>query len=342
MNLCAFGGTSPISIRPLRAVMVGIWWVIGLLPLQAQNATAQEMPVHEAADTSTLVPSLGQHTFVLHSDFPDAFISSRIRNSIGVGTTSILSIPPFDINGEEVEILLGKLLYAELEFEYQHIVKEWLAVWFRIDMASRLGTETSTLLSHGVTVLTSFEIGWKTRLWHNEKMMLTGTAAVVNLNYTMVDMLGFVQRVLQNGGLDSSNVLVHTGPLTAAAIGARYAYGINDLFGLSASFDVSYGESVQRGKSDEWYYKAGAMLDMNLVGRTDVPLGLAVGYELSTFPGPNPNAKGNTHAILFRIAHTRSEDFSVGLDMAYNSTPVSTLSDRLDYASASLSLVIYF
>lgn len=334
--------TLSLSDWNMRIVAVGISLALGLSLLPAQNDLPVERQIAENPGSGILVPTLGSHIFVLHSNFSNAFITNHIRNSIGVGGTSILSIPPIEVGGTEVEILLGSLLYAQLDFEYQHAVKEWLGVWFRFELTSRLGTETSTLISQGITLLSGFEIGWKARIWQNRSMLLTGTISVHNLNYTVIDMIGFVQRVIQDDGLDPSNTLVKFGPITAAGFGGKYAYGINDLFGVNASFDVLFGESVERQGTDEWYYQLGAVVDMNLVRRTNVPIGLALGYKLSTIPGPNPNAAGNTHSFLFRLAHTRSEDFSVGVDIIYSSTPVSDLIDRLDFTSASLSLGIYF
>ena len=143
--------------RGLFLTLAGLLLSGGATGLDAQGA-------EEGADR--LRPLLGGHRFIPNSFTRDPFSRTYVRNSLGIGQAlDVEFVPQLDIGGgDTIPGLSGDLLFAVLDFEYQHAVKDWLAVWGKINMIGRLGTDVGAILAQGATVLTGFELGWLIKL----------------------------------------------------------------------------------------------------------------------------------------------------------------------------------
>ena len=73
-------------------------------------------------------PSLGGHTFIWNPATMDPFPRTFIRNTTGIGRTrERVLIPPIEIGDTVLSEVRGELLFAELDFTYQHEIRDWLA-----------------------------------------------------------------------------------------------------------------------------------------------------------------------------------------------------------------------
>ena len=303
---------------------------VGLL-LVATPAAAQQ------AATEVKLPRLGNHTFVVNDLVDDPFIKTYVRNSVGLGTLSDFDVPLAVIDGDTIIGFKGDLLFALLEFEYQHAVKDWIAAHGAFRLAGRLGTGVQSLLASGVTAANEFQLGWLIKLLRSERAMLSGSLNINNGDVTAINVLRFVEDIID----DQPASLIRTTPSLRGGGGLRFAYGLSPLFGFTVFGELGYGESVDRNAASDWYYKAGGGLSLNLNGRTSVPLGFSVGFRGESLPVA-ADIDNDIVELLFRIAYTGREDFSISIDVNYGDLPATGLRGNPRLATLRLNLRYYF
>ncbi len=189
----------------------------------------------------------GGHRFIHNALVPSPNISSFVRASLSFGESPAPQVPIFVIGGVDLSSLQGDLLFAGMDFEYQHAVKSWIAVRARFRMIARLGNEVSSLLSAGVTASTGFELGWLVKLVRTDRLMLSGSLEVSSNKTTILDLLGFVEDVLDTVPAR----LVRNTPSARGGAGLRFAYGVSPLFGFTTFVSGGYGESTDRRAENE-------------------------------------------------------------------------------------------
>ncbi len=297
---------------------------LGLAGAVSSRATAQEV------SESLLRQFRGGHRFIHNSVIPSPVIATFVRNSISIGQSSDLDVPVLQIGGEPIVGLEGDLLFAGMDFEYQHAVKSWIAARARFRLVARLGTELGSLLSSGVTASTGFELGWLLKVVRSERVMLSASLDVSNNNTTIVDILGFVQDVVDSTEAE----LIRKTPSVRGGAGLRFAYGVSALFGITAAASGGYGESIDRRADNELFWRFGGSVDFDLREGTGVPIGLVLGGVFDTFPEGGEDIASNVWIGMFRIEYTGRND--LGLGLAFNSEHLGTK----DFGSLGLSTIL--
>jgi hypothetical protein len=286
-----------------RAYASGMLVALGVVCAVSSPTTAQDV------SESLRRQFRGGHRFIHNSVVPSPVIATFVRNSISIGEASDLDIPLFELDGEEIVALEGDLLFAGMDFEYQHAVKPWIAARARVRMVARLGNELGSLLSSGVTASTGFELGWLLKLVRSERMMLSASVDVSSNSTTIVDILGFVHDVI-----DSTEAqLVHHTPSMRGGGGLRFAYGVSALFGITAFASGGYGESIDRRADNEFFWKFGGSVDFDLSAGTGVPIGFVLGGVFDTFPEGGEDIAANVWNGMLRIEYTGRDDLGLGL-----------------------------
>ena len=295
------------SRRPSGERRRAIGW---LAPLMVAIATlSAEAP---ACAEEPKRPTLAGHTFVSTDLIPDAFVHSYVRNSLGYAQAAHFDYPPVVVNGDTLLALDGNLVYALLGFEYQHALRDWIAVRVAFNLRSRLGTQVSSLVSEGVTLTSGFEFGWLARLRETPTTSLCGALAVTNQSVTLIDMRQFAEDIA-NGVPDAK--LVDAVPTVRTAGSLRYAWAINRPFGLTLQGEGSYGESQRRRESDSWEYGLGASLDFDAREVWSVPVGAALAYRFSSLPLITSTDNGDASETVLRIAYNGKPDFLLSMDI---------------------------
>lgn len=253
---------------------------------------------------------IGDHTFVGNPLTGDPLPRTYFSQNLGIGrAVDVEFLPTFVIGEDTIQAISGDLLYALLSMEYQYRVKPWLGAYARVDLVARLGTDAGALLSEGATMLSGLELGWIIRLVENDKIALSATANVWNNSFTGINVFDWVEGIINDERVD----LVRNTPSVRGGGGARFAWAPNDLFGVLARTDLSYGESIRRGEDQVMYKLAGAG-ELNLNDRYSVPLGFALGFELNNAPSDGDDFTQKANRGFFRVAYTGRDDFLIGLD----------------------------
>ncbi len=312
--------------RPVGIIAVLVLVVLTLIPSAGR------------AEDDLRIPHLNGHQFTTNTLTGDPFVKTYIRNTLGIGQSIDLFVPITEIDGGQVLGLKGDLLKAILEFEYQQAVKDWVAFRVQARVTGRLGTGAQSLLASGVSANTGFEFGWLFKISEGEKTALSATLNLWNNSVTLVDFLGFVDGIIEG----ENNSLVKTVPTTRGGGGLRYAWAASDLVGFIFKGETGIGESVDRSNSDEWFFNFAAAADFDLKTKSDVPLGLALGYKIDTFPEQGEDLANAKHDLVFRISYTGTTDFLLSLDFNYGWFKVKEKSESAKFTSTLLNLRYYF
>jgi len=330
-----------------RARRCGIVLLLAITVLAPSRAVSQQVP-QDANEPGTVYPApresapvLADHRFTSTSIILSPFIRTQFGNSLGIGSSSGLELPPVVIGGDEYRFETGDLLFATLDVEYQHAVKEWLGVTAGFQLVGRLGTETRSLLSQGVTVASGFQLGWLMRVWQSDDMILSSSIGVLNTSYTVVDLVGFIQGVVDDVPA-SQNELVFSGPLTIGQTGLHYAWAASQLIGVTATANIGYGESPDRERGSEWYAVFGGVVDFDLRDKVSAPLGAAAGVRWTSMPDFGESFEGDVKALVTRVDYIGRPDFNLGVEITSQWQGVRNVDESVRFTTATMDFRYYF
>ena len=303
---------------------------------------AQSDKININADEISL-PVIGNHKFVVNQFTRSPFIKTYFNNSLGFGQASGLEIPITDINGDPVFGLRGSLYFVNLDFEYQYAVNDWLAVWMKFGILSRLGDGVQTLLAQGISATTIFELGWMFKLMETKKTLLSGTVNMWNNSGTIINIYDFIQRIIEEGEVAPDNQLVISRNFIQIGGGLRFAWAASDLIGVNLLSEFAYGESVDRRNEKELYYNLASSLDIDLNRVVRVPIGFSLGLKTNSFiSGSDTTIKNKVNSLFLKMAYTGEDDFLIGLELSWKNLPMSQINQTLNTVTTLINIDYYF
>jgi hypothetical protein len=306
------------------AVVAFLLTVVGAMPANAQGDSVRHRP------------AIGGHSFTESVDVPSPFVRSFIRNRLGAGKSSEITSPVYEVGGEPVGGFQGNLLFAIIDFEYQYAIKPWIALRAQATGAGRLGSDTPSLLTEGVTMTTGFEIGWLIRLHEKKRTALALDLGLSDRAFTGINITRFVEDIVA----EVPASLVRKTPTSRVSSGLRFAWAASPLLGVSATAHTGFGESVNRTEGDVWFWRFAAALDFDLRTKTSLPMGLALGHSYDSFPELGSDIAEGVHATFVRISYIGREDFLLSLDVSRDRIPVA--GDQPDISGLSMTISLRY
>ncbi len=306
-----------------------------LLGVIAVGVLAQARPAHAQVDAGRhQLPSKNEHVFVPTTFIPDAFVDTELSLGLGYSSSLETDVPIFGPGGQQIATVEGDLLFITGGFEFNCALRDWIGFTARFNALARSGGNTASIFATGLSAASSFGLGWEFRLKESDRSMLSAGVEVNRTSITLVDVAAFVEDV----SLGLSRTVT---PLFASAR-AQYAYGVNDLVGLSASASMGFGENPRDDYTSDWFWKVGGVASFNLNQRYDVPLGFALGVLTNSYPLSVENADGNAWAGLASVAYMGRPDFAINLDMTYERVPIDYNDVTLGYLGFTVGLTYCF
>ena len=316
--------------------------IISFIFIMIMTSIAQTSGMAKKENSVGLRPHLFGHTFIPSLRVKDPFVQTSIRNSLGLGSTIDLDVPLLVIDGKEVLSLQGDVMFAILHLEYKYAVKNWLAAWVHFSILGRLGTEAQTLLINGIKTGFGFDLGWLFKLYSNDRMFLSGTIHLRDDSFTDVDLVGFLEDLLENETIIDGRGLVRSTPSFRVGAGIRYAYAFNEMFGGSLKSELDYGESIDRFSGTGWYTNIGVAFDMDLNPETAVPIGFALSYFQESYFKDDERVSSIPRTLSLRTEYTGRTDFSLGIDISYNWYRSERYKNGIQYLNYIFSMQYYF
>jgi hypothetical protein len=186
------------------------------------------------------------------------------------------------------------------------------------------------------------QLAWLFKLYENENWFLSGTLNLWNSDRLAINLLEWVDRIIDDGGISPDNSLVSKTPSLRWGGGVRAGYAPNDLFGFVGLLETGYGESLDRSRSSELFVNLGIRGDIDLLARTKVPIGFVAGYYMSTFPELGDSSSNRTDTFSVRVNFTGRDDFTVGIESVNSRTNTPSVDGKLTSLLTSLQLQYYF
>ena len=299
-------------MRRISQIRILVFYLF--LLLLSGNIIAQEEDVLQKYEIKEQ-RLLGGHYFTPTNEIRMPFILTHVRTSLGVGGMSDLKYPSIEIGEEEYFYMQGDVFVAILNFEYQHAVKHWLAVFARFGISGRLGSSLATLTKQGINYATTFDVGWLIKVYRNDKFVLSTSFEVTNGNYSIINLQQFINDVVD--GVDDPSLTRSNNSVFGLA-GVKAAYGFNEFIGLNAVLDLGYGETITRTLDNEFFTVSALNVDMNFYKLINTPLSLSLGYLHSTYPKSNNSDVFSTNVLIAQINYIGRTDFVLSLDMLYS------------------------
>jgi hypothetical protein len=293
-------------------------------------------------DTLSAPFTLNGHKFVVNSSVGSPFVSTYYKNVLGVGQTTGLEFPVITINNKKAIQLQGQLAFSNLSFSYQQEIRDWMAFYGEVKLVGRLGTEAGALISQGVNIITGYNMGWKFKLYQNERMSLSSNINVSRAAYTVMDLKNFIQTIIDSGGITKDNKLVQNVPLVRGGVGFNYAYVFNKTFGATAKLYLDYGESVKRGEDNVFNYNYGLAVDADLLPNQNVPLGFLAGFYHSSVPVFKESTSRDPNEVIFQINYTGKKYLNIGAEIIYQWYKVENYESNINFITLNLNSTIYF
>lgn len=283
-------------------------------------------------------PALNGHRFSSTSYMRSSFITTHVQADIGYGQTSLLEIPGIQVGDYELFSFTGQVMYLDLDLQYQQRFTPWLALFATVKMAGRLGTDMSTILADGVNTMSGGSIGWLVRVMNTPKFNMSASVQLSRVDGSFINVPEFIEEVINNEPYPS---VIKNVPSLTAGVGLRGAYAFNPSFGLQFNGDYFYGESFQRGNSTG-YFALGVIGDVDFNPKREVPIGLSLGYVLSSSPLVVMENGGTSSLFLGRIRYSGSDEFELGLQLTYYGSYLNSIDDKAYVTKAMLTFKFYF
>jgi len=284
-------------------------------------------------------PVLNGHEFVPTDLVPEAFVRSYVRSSVAYAAATQIDYPPPVVAGDTLISLNGSLTYALLGFEYQQALRDWMAVRFGFGIRSRLGTELASLVQEGVTFTGGLELGWVARLRQTKTTSLCGSLTVTNQTITIIDVQQYVEDL--DNGIRNPRIIDYV-PTVRTSAAARWAWAVNQPFGVTLYGEGSYGDSPDRRDDSTWEYGLGASGDFDARPAWHVPMGFALAYRMSSMPVTTTTDHGSGSETSLRIAYNGKPDFVVAVDLLGVLNRENAQSKPVWAGGTALSLRYYF
>jgi len=263
-------------------------------------------------DTTKIVlkkSMLNGHIFTSINTSKSAFINTYLNTEIGIGNTGNLDLPGINIGDHEIFSFTGSVTFITTNIDYRQKINDWLVLRLAMSVGGRIGSNMSTILVDGLNSFVGSSIGWDFRLIQKQKFQMAGSVFVKNTAGSFIDIAGYVRDIIDDNPFAEA---VKKVPVLTVGIGGQGAYAFNKMYGLQFGADLSYGESFVR--NDKSFFSSFNISgDMDLMQKKHIPLGFAVGYEISSNPEDTYLEFIYTNIYSAKIAYTGSSDFDLGL-----------------------------
>jgi len=284
------------------------------------------------------VPIINGHMFHSSSYLRSSFINTSVQADLGFGITSEITTPGINIGDYNILSFKGRLMFFDLDVFYQQRFTPWLAMFMSLKVAGRVGTDMSTIVADGVNTLSGGDIGWLIRIAHTDRLNLSAAISLSSITGNFINVRGYFEELINN---EPYPTITKTVPSMMAVLGLSGAYAFNPSYGLQANLAYGYGESLERGNT-QGYFTAGVLGDLDFNPRRQVPIGLGLGYTLSSAPLIVMSDGGTANLFLVKISYTGSDDFELGLQFTYYNLQLSSVDEESFVTKTMLSFKFYF
>ena len=312
------------------------------LSAQTEGTNNQKDSVTSNLRSEKQLPILNNFRFIPNEVVYDPFITTFIKLNLGSGTALDLTSYRKDWNTGEIEdTLTGDLTYISGELQFQLAVNDWLAFNLGAGGTGRLGTNTYTILTSGISYTTFLTLGGKAKIWENDKMVLSTTLDFKYQSIYLYSIYDFVKEVVETGGIDSTSSMLEKDNVSQTILNLNYAYAPTDWCGILAIAGWGLGEAFETKTRGNVRVGAAFSVDFDNVDFIEFPIGILASVRYNSF-GEGGSNVSNIFTYGFKIAYTGHKDFDIGIENTYQSLNYKASDEKIKTILSSFSLRYYF
>jgi hypothetical protein len=291
--------------------------------------------------TEKRLPILNNFRFIPNEVVYDPFITTFIKINVGTGLALDLNSYVKDLDGNIRDTLSGDLTYITGELQFQLAVNDWLAFNLGAGGSGRLGTNTYTILTSGISYTTFLTLGGKAKIWENDKMVLSTTLDFKYQTIYLYSIYDFVKEVAETGGFDSTSSLLEKDNISSTFLNLNYAYAPTDWCGILGSAGFGLGEAFETKTRGNVRIAAAFSVDFDNMDFAKFPIGIIASARYNSF-GEGGSNVSNVFTYGFKIAYTGHKDFDIGIENNYQSLSYKLSDEKIKTILSSFSLRYYF
>lgn len=291
-------------------------------------------PPHvQAGSGSYAAPSVsrqvGPHCFSGAVSYPNPFLSTYVRSSTGLGSTTEFEATIYDVGSQprvvkEMDVTLQYLL---LGLEYQERVSHAVAVRGAVSGAGRMGIlDTAALLTDGVKVDVDCSVGATVALWERSRFKLSGSLDAAGKYFGDVLIRNYVEDVVAHGIGDSTNSIWEDATSLRATTGVRAAYGHSKTVGYLIYGDIGV-QSRFFEEDAEAVWDTGVVLSLDLQEHWGPDLGVAMSAMYRSPELIDPYTKTSRWDADLGIFYTARPELTLGVEIGYTPLRKSSLDE---------------
>jgi hypothetical protein len=312
------------------------------LVAQTEETNNQKDSVTSYLRTEKQLPILNNFRFIPSEVVYDPFINTYIKLNVGSGTALDIKSYRKDWNtGSIRDTLSGDITYISGELQFQLAVNDWLAFNLGAGGSGRLGTNTYTILTSGISYTTFLTLGGKAKIWENDKMVLSTTLDFKYQNIYLYSIYDFVKKVVETGGIDSTTSMLEKDNVSQTFLNVNYAYAPKDWCGVLAQAGWGLGEAFETKTRGNARIGAAFSVDFDNVDFVEFPIGILASVKYSSF-GEGGSNVSNIFTYGFKIAYTGHKDFDIGIENTYQSLSYKSSDEKIKTILSAFCLRYYF
>lgn len=288
------------------------------------------------------IPVLNGHVFLTTASLPEPFLRTNFRNNLGVGVSEAYTTSALVVGDSTIATFGGDLYYASLGFKYQQAIKPWLAMDLKSDIKGRLGTGLKAALIDGMRASITGGAGVLVRVYETKKSYLSSYVGVTNASTTRMDPIGFVNGVIEDGGVTETNRLITETPTLQATADLRGAYGWSRNVGVMGFAGLSIGDSYDNEERTETYGALGLGVDFCLSDWLHAPLSLMLGYTMQNYPDVGEESKQAIQTGVVQLGYLSPGGFVLSMDLTNQWVSRESTNDTIYVIWPLLTMKYYF
>ena len=327
----------------LRFLILYLGFLFLILPSAELIAQTDSTKVTITSDlrTEKRLPILNNFRFIPSGIIPDPFITTLIAINVGSGVALDLTSYLKNFDGTIRDTASGDLTYISANIQFQYAVNSWLAFNVGGGGFGRLGTNTYTILTQGVSYATGFAVGGKAKLWQNDKMFLSTILEYKFQNIFLYSIYDFVKEAVENGGIDSTSSLLSEDNVSTTLLSVNYAYAPTDWCGVLAGLGFGLGQAFETKTKGNIIIATAFSVDFDNVDAIEFPIGILASVKYNSFGDGGANTS-NIFTYGFKIAYTGHKDFDIGIENTYQNLSYKQSDEKIKTILTSFTLRYYF
>ena len=327
-----------IFIKPLQSLIV----ILFLTVFMNQINYAQNLKDTTFLRTNKRLPVINGFRFMPTDMVKDPFVNTAFKVKAGAGIAFDLKSYIKNFKGTVIDTASGDLTYVTGGVEFQYAVNDWLALSAGYNGFGRLGNNTYTILTSGISYTTGYSLGATLRFVNKEKFVISESVEYANTKIATYSIYDYMKRAVQNyGDTTIKNDLLVEDNVYKLLFNTNIAYAPNNWLGFMGNAGIGLGKAFEQKPRGNIKLAFAGSVDFLNVKYIKFPIGILASVKYNAFAETGENID-NVFTYALRIAYTGHKDFDVGIENTYSNLNYKAKDERIKSIITSVKISYFF